>query len=148
MIQRLAPVRRRARRLAGNEDGVTAIEFSLVVPVFLLIVYGILELGRLLFAYNSLGHAVYEAGRYAIVRGSASASPASTASTADIEAEVANKATSLDAGLLSVNVAFTPDNSPGSTVSIAATYQFQFMTTLLPLSDFDLYSETEVVIAR
>jgi Flp pilus assembly protein TadG len=133
------------QRVRSDDTGVTAIEFSLIVPVFLLIIYGIMELGRLLFIYNSLGHAVYEGGRYAIVRGSESASPATTA---QIEAQVATYAANLDPSLLNVDVTFDPDNSPGSIVNIAATYDFAFMTNLLPLSDFDLTSETDAVIAR
>ncbi|MGY8996203.1 MAG: TadE/TadG family type IV pilus assembly protein [Alphaproteobacteria bacterium] len=113
-----APIFRRLLQVRRADEGVTAIEFSLIVPVFLLIIYGIMELGRLLFVYNSLGHAVYEGSRYAIVRGSESAAPATTS---QIEAQVQAYATSLDPSLLNVNVTFDPDNSPGSTVVIAAT---------------------------
>lgn len=145
VIMSSALISRRLRQVRRNDEGVTAIEFSLIVPVFLLIIYGIMELGRLLFVYNSLGHAVYEGGRYAIVRGSESAVPATTS---EIEAQVQAYATSLDPSLLNVSVTFDPDNSPGSTVVIAATYDFTFMTNLLPLSDFDLTSATDAVIAR
>jgi Flp pilus assembly protein TadG len=146
MLMRLdALALRRLRQLRSDDSGVTAIEFSLIVPVFLLIIYGIMELGRLLFIYNSLGHAVYEGSRYAIVRGSESAVPATTA---QIEAQVESYATNLDPSLLNVTVTFDPDNSPGSTINIAATYDFAFMTNLLPFSDFDLTSETDAVIAR
>lgn len=133
------------RRAARDERGVVAIEFALVIPIFLLIAYCFMELGRLLFIHNSLGHAVFEAGRYAIVNGSASESPASTA---DITSVLTDRATGLEPGLISVTVSYDPDNAPGSEVTIVATYAFSFMTTLIPVSDFDLQSETTVVIAR
>ena len=136
---------RPGRALVRDEGGVVAIEFSIIIPLFLLIVYCFMELGRMLFIHNSLGHAVFEAGRFAIVSGSASESPAGSD---DITDHVVAAAQSLDEGLLDVVVAFAPDNKPGSVVSITATYQFSFMTGLIPVEGFDLESATSVVIAR
>jgi Flp pilus assembly protein TadG len=133
------------RRLSRDTGGVAAIEFALVIPIFLLVIYDFMELGRALFIHNSLGNAVFEAARYAIVHGSESESPASPA---DIQGEVASLAQHLDPELLTVNVSFSPDNDPGSTVSIDAVYQFHFMTGLVPVESFDMESETSAVIAR
>lgn len=40
-------------RILKNEDGVSAVEFALVLPILLLILLGILEFGLILFTYNS-----------------------------------------------------------------------------------------------
>jgi len=137
-------IRRRQRCWARDEQGAIAIEFALVFPVFLLMVYGFMELGRMLFLQNMLGHAVYEAQRYAVVHGSIATTPA-TADT--IEAEVVASASALDADLLTVDVTFAPDNAPGSTVTIDATYDFQFMTDLIPGGGFDMTANSVATIA-
>ena len=45
------------------------VEFALVVPIFLLLVLGMLDLGRVVWANASLSNAAREGTRYAIVRG-------------------------------------------------------------------------------
>jgi len=37
------------RRFRADPRGVVAVEFALVIPVFLLMTYGFMELGRMLF---------------------------------------------------------------------------------------------------
>lgn len=55
----LAPL----RRLLSDHAGAAAVEFALVVPVFLLMLIGIMEFGRLLWTQNALHYAVEEAAR-------------------------------------------------------------------------------------
>lgn len=50
------------RRLCG-ESGQDLLEFALVLPLFLLIVFGTIELGLLIFQYNSLTNIAREAAR-------------------------------------------------------------------------------------
>lgn len=45
------------------------VEFALVVPILLLIIYGLIEVGRLLFIYNSVYSAAREAARYGAATG-------------------------------------------------------------------------------
>jgi Flp pilus assembly protein TadG len=47
--------------------GQTLAEFALVVPVFLLLVLGLFDVGRAVFIYNGLTNAVREGARLAIV---------------------------------------------------------------------------------
>lgn len=68
---------RRLRRLA-----VSAVEFAFVAPVFLLILFGILEYARFLFALQVMNNAVREGARYAIVN-TATATKASVQSYVD-----------------------------------------------------------------
>ena len=131
-------------RFSRDRRGVVAVEFALVIPVFLLMVYGFMELGRMLFIQNSLGHAVYEAQRYAIVHGASSSSPADAAA---LHAVIVDRAAMLDGGLLTTDVTFSPDNAPGSQVTIVATYQFDFMTGLIPVEAFDMTSNSVATIA-
>jgi len=46
-----------------NQNGVGAIEFAIILPVFLLIIFGTLEFGRALKARNEMSHALSRAVR-------------------------------------------------------------------------------------
>jgi hypothetical protein len=46
--------------------GVSAVETALAVPLLLLLVFGTVDLGRVLFGHLTLQHAVREAGRFAV----------------------------------------------------------------------------------
>lgn len=54
----------RARRATRGQ---TLAEFALVIPIFLLILMGLFDLGRAVFIYNGLTNAAREAARLAIV---------------------------------------------------------------------------------
>jgi Flp pilus assembly protein TadG len=51
------------RRVRGQ----ALVEFALIVPLLLLIVIGLFDLGRAVFAYNAISNAAREGGRTAIV---------------------------------------------------------------------------------
>ncbi|HET7471797.1 MAG TPA: TadE family protein [Candidatus Limnocylindrales bacterium] len=55
----------RRRRTRGQ----ALVEFSLVLPVFLVMLMAVIDVGRAIWAQNSLASAAREAGRYAIVHG-------------------------------------------------------------------------------
>ena len=139
---------RRQGRLRGlwrDCGGVSAIEFGLVAPTLVILLYSIVEIGWALFCYNSLSHAVYEASRYAIVHGSDSSSPANNAA---ITTEVENAATWLAPSAISVTTSWTPDNSPGSEVTVVATYQFEPIIDVIGLGPFEMQGSMSMVIAR
>src|SRR5919106_6086289 len=56
-------VRRRARPGRGQ----ALVEFALVLPIFILLLVAIFDLGRAVFAYNTLTNAAREGARIAIV---------------------------------------------------------------------------------
>src|SRR5437660_3423743 len=49
-----------------SRRGQSIVEFALVAPMFLLLVFGILDFGRLFFTQETLQHALREAGRFAV----------------------------------------------------------------------------------
>jgi Flp pilus assembly protein TadG len=57
------PLRRRSRRSRGQ----ALVEFALVLPVFLLILFGIIDAGRLIYTYNTIANAARDGARVAIV---------------------------------------------------------------------------------
>lgn len=57
----------RARRPRAETRGQSLVEFALVLPLFLLLVMGIADLGLAVFSYNSITNAAREGARLAIV---------------------------------------------------------------------------------
>ncbi len=57
----------------GQGRGQAMVEFALALPIFLLVVYGLLEAGRAVFMYSSVVTASREAARYASAYGNNSA---------------------------------------------------------------------------
>jgi hypothetical protein len=57
------------QRLRRGQGGQGLVEFSLVIPLFLLMVMGVLDMGRVIWAQDDLGNAAREATRYASVHG-------------------------------------------------------------------------------
>ena len=66
----------RITRFRRDDRGAAAVEFALVLPILVVLVFGIVDFGRALFAYNYLTSAVREGGRFAAVQNSASAQAA------------------------------------------------------------------------
>lgn len=54
-------------RSAASGQGLA--EFALIVPMFLMLMFGIVDFGRVIWARNSLENAAREGARYAIVHG-------------------------------------------------------------------------------
>jgi hypothetical protein len=53
----------------ARERGQGLVEFALILPLFLLLVWGIIEFGRLLVMYTEVSNAAREAVRYGVARG-------------------------------------------------------------------------------
>ena len=72
----------RKRKKALLRSGAAALEFALVAPVFFLIIFGLLEFGRMMMVQQSLTNAAREGCRSAVL--------ATSTNSADVEAEVRN----------------------------------------------------------
>jgi Flp pilus assembly protein TadG len=62
------PATRATYRLFRDRRGGVAMEFGLVIPIFLALVLGVVEFSRVLAVRSSLQYGVEEAARYAMVR--------------------------------------------------------------------------------
>jgi Flp pilus assembly protein TadG len=103
------------------------VESAMVLLVFAVLLAGIMELGFTTLISNSVSFAAQRAARYASVRGAGSGHPAQTS---DIQAIAQSYAAPLNPGGLTVNVTWTPNNSPGSTVLVTVSYGIK----MLPIS--------------
>ena len=114
------------RQIGRDRRGVAALEFGLVASFFLMFVLGIMEVARYVADQQDLYSAVNAAGRYAIVHGSSSSSPATTAT---LQTQVGNNLSLLDSSSVTTTVTGA-GGAPGTTVKITSTYTW---TPLVPL---------------
>jgi Flp pilus assembly protein TadG len=76
------------KRLFGEERGQALVEFAHVLPIFLLLIVGLFDLGRAVFQLTTLAFAAREGTRYAIVHGEGSDSPVGPGTEAPVIAVV------------------------------------------------------------
>lgn len=133
--------------LARCNAGSVAIQLALLMPCMLLLIFGCVELSRYYFVSEVMANAVREGARAAIVRGAESYAPADEA---EITGIVRTHLDLLpDAQAVDIGVVFSPDNSPGSRVTVNASYRF-VPTLPLPdeLADLEIRQVAVMTISR
>jgi len=131
------------RRLFCRDDrGAELVEFALVSIVFLVIVFGTLDFGRMVSEYNIVANAAKDGSRYASVRGAATSSPA-TAS--DVSSYVQGRAMGMS---VTVTTTWNPHNKSGSTVAVQVQGTFSPIIGILPQSTITLSSTSQMLIIR
>lgn len=106
-------------RVLRRERGAAAVEFALIVPVLLILVFGIIEFSRLYNEQISLTNAARSA-----VRVMAISSDEAKATQAAIDA-----APTLDAALVAAGLSLTPATcSAGATMTAAIDYEASLLT--------------------
>jgi len=73
-IKSIGKIRKSANTKIKNQNGLAAIEFTMVLPFLLLLIFACAEFGRLMFQYNALNKTIRDASRYL----SANAKPGDT----------------------------------------------------------------------
>jgi Flp pilus assembly protein TadG len=122
MIGRLA-----VRRLR-NSEGSTLVEFSLVLFMLLIVIFGVVEMARLVLVYTTVANSARAGARYAIVHGGDLTSGASgNGNDANVKTVVKNFAS---AGTLpladsDITVTYSPTNTAGSTVTVKVVYTYR-----------------------
>jgi len=112
------------RRFLRDESGAAMVEFAVVTAlIFIPIVFGILEFGRLVWAKDMITTAAREGTRYAIVHGAEYDSSGAGASfdSASVASYVQGK-TQLSP--IVVKTTWTADKQPGDTVVVVVSYVY------------------------
>lgn len=103
--------RRPAKKNSGLCTGQGLVEFALILPVLLMLIYGVLEVGRVVYMYNAVLTASREAARY----GSAGDSDAATPRYQDCDGiRAAAKRMGGLANLQDADIAIRYDSGPGT----------------------------------
>jgi Flp pilus assembly protein TadG len=112
-------IKARQPRAGAGDRGAAAVEFALLLPVLLLVVFGIIDFGRALNAQITLTQAAREGARLAAVGQPAAAVVARTQAAATTLTGVTVAVTSCPAGA-----------GLGSNAVVQASYQFSFITPI------------------
>ena len=119
---------RRPHRL---DSGQSLMELSLLMPVLLILVFGIIDFGLSMRSYISLANGVREGARTASI-----GAPAGTAADCDgdtqgtVHGRVCTAVSGLDLDNLSTDVAYPNGFASGNSVVVSADYTHEFVTPL------------------
>jgi Flp pilus assembly protein TadG len=127
----------------SNQKGTVIVESAISMVLFMMLLFGIIEGGRMVWTYNTLAYVAREGTRYATVRGSSSLSPATVSS---IETYVKGRAVGLDPTKMTVLTTWTPNNSAGKFVQVVVNYQYSMSTTLFVAAPFQMTSTSRTVV--
>ncbi|NLP50797.1 TadE family protein [Bacillus sp. RO1] len=103
-----------------SQKGQSLVEFALIVPLILLLLFGMFDIGRVLFSAVALEHAAREGARVASVG----------KTNAEVIASINNATTGLDTSLVSVSISTEARNS-GENIEIYLSYPVNMINPLL-----------------
>jgi Flp pilus assembly protein TadG len=106
----------RPRRLRGSDEGAAAVEFALLLPILLLLVFGIIDFGRLLNEQITLTEAAREGAR-----------------AESLGADAVDRATAV-APAMGMGVAIAGDCPDAADTTVTTSHDFEFVTPIPGLS--------------
>lgn len=121
----------------GNEQGAALVEFAIVATVFLTVMFGVIEFGRMFWTHNALRDAARNGVRYAAIRKNDAAGMQAVKNMVVYgNPNPAAGAQPIVPGLSTSNVSLEYQNYGGVLLSSRATvsitnYQFQFSVPLV-----------------
>lgn len=134
---------RPARKQFGAQN---LVEFAILGPVFFLILFGVIEGGRLVWTNHEVANGTREGARYVMVHGEKSGDPVSDA---DVQDYVLDHVTGLDSADLNVDVSYPDGGStePGKRAEVTATYTYRpIVGMVFGTSPWTLSSTSTVII--
>ena len=117
-VQR-APYRKAS---SAHDRAQNLVEFALTLPLLLLVFFGIMEFGLIVFSYNTIANAAREGTRYGII----DPGPESGDCAAPTGA-IGNQICQMVSGLDTAHIAYQAGVSAQS-ITVAITYTYQFIT--------------------
>lgn len=120
------------RNLRRSSRGQGLVEFALVIPLILLLVFGIYEFGRYYFTRLTLQHAVAEAARFAVTGNVLSDSIGDPMTRVkSITRVLTREARTLDVDVERIQLTPADGGGPGDLLRIDAEFSFQFVVPIL-----------------
>jgi TadE-like protein len=138
--------------------GQAMVEFALVAPIFLLVLFSIVEFGRYVYTVQILNEAAREGARYAIVHGSQSLCPSGPMpgvtvvnpcdpSGQNVKTLVVRDATGVaGTSAITATVTWPIDNARGHSVTVTVSYPFQTLIPVVPLPPIQVTGAATLVI--
>lgn len=110
------------KKFVKDSSGQALVEFALVLPIFILLTFGVIEISKIGYSYVTLNNAIRSAARVASVGGL----------DGEILSTAASSSPQLDSSLLTIDI--TPDEAgrrSGSQVTVSASYPVSLSTPVL-----------------
>lgn len=123
-------MRREGRDRPARDCGAAAVEFALVLPILLVLVFGVIDFGRLYFTQITLTDAAREGARVLALEGASGSGYTAAQAATDAQARVLGSVTGVD-GTVTVG---TGTCTTGEPVTVTATTDFSFITPLPDLA--------------
>ncbi|WP_053361541.1 TadE/TadG family type IV pilus assembly protein [Bacillus sp. FJAT-27251] len=127
-----------------SEKGQSLVEFALVLPLLMMLLFGIIDFGRIFHAYLTIDHAGREAAR-----------AASVGKTYSEASQVAVKtAAGINLNKSGASVTITPPSDPaksypsGTDVKVTITYPIDFLTPIIGQLIGGSFNLTDTTVMR
>ena len=121
-------------------------EFALVLTPCLALFFGVINFALALYSYDFVCYSAQHAVRFATVRGSTAASPVSATNVHDYVNTLVVGV--LKTSAMNVTTTWNPDNKPGSVVTVAVTYSFPPLTSIVSSVTIPLTRTAAMVITQ
>jgi Flp pilus assembly protein TadG len=102
------PFEKRGAKLRNKRKGAAAVEFAIVAPVFVLLVFGMIEYGRMVMVHQVITNATREGARRAVLVGVTAADVTTTVNTYLTNGTVSGATVTLSPANPSTAVSGTP----------------------------------------
>lgn len=110
------------QRFRKEEHGQALVEMALVLPLFFLLLFGVIEMGRIGYAYITVSNVARIGARVATLGGT----------DLDINTSIKNAATSLDPASLTITITPNQDHrQSGQGVTVNVSYPVQLIIPLI-----------------
>ena len=160
------------KRLYSEQSGSSLIEFAASATLMLMVIFGIMDCSRAMYADHFVCNGASEAVRYAMVRGSTFTGNSCTSTATSSCMATGSNVTSFVQGITPFGVSTSPSyltvttswpgttpagascnaegvyNSPGCVVKVNLKYSFNFVLPFLPRNTLVLQSTAAVAISQ
>jgi Flp pilus assembly protein TadG len=141
-------------------------EFAIAATAVMLLVFGILEFGRVMYLYHTVSNAARLGSRWAMVRGADCVSPLDhcNADSGDIQTWVQSQVpAAVDGNIFTVSAAWSTSTDPsgdctetdpsganlkGHVVCVTVSYPFHFALPFISTTTLSLSSTSRMIIAN
>lgn len=123
----------------SSVNGQSLIEFALIVPILLVLLFLIIDLGRVVYVFSTIQNSAREGARFGVIE---------PTNFAGIEDRVRRSASGLDQSALQVTTPYFSDD----TIQVRIQYQFRIFTPFLPslfgLNQFQLNTRATMYLEK
>ena len=130
-------------------NGSAIVEFAIILPMILLLIFGVYDFGRLFWIQSTLQFAAEQTARYAMAQPAAVTNCASAGLLTVLDSNLAG----VDPATVTVNFTFTPavpntppaPNTAPAACQVTATYPFSFLSGFLPFGTIPLIGQSTAI---